>query len=296
MNKDVRYILVSVTLIGLATMGCQSTEQKKIAQLHQFLQKDRSPVGAVEYRVLPPDVINVTSHNVQEITDVVQQIRPDGKISLPLIGELFVAGLTPQEIRREIIAVAQKYYKKVDVTVFVTGFNSQKVYVFGEVYRPGPMPWTGSDTLLDVLAQVQPTLMAWPEKVKVVRGRQPKRGGYIAGDPESDPGYNAEPASGEVRNEQGAQELTVDLMAMVKSGDMTHNILLQPDDVVYVPPNPFAAVGLGIQQILFPTRGVVDMVQAPGDVDTEYWYWKNRKDINTINVRNTGSGASYYGR
>jgi protein involved in polysaccharide export with SLBB domain len=276
--------------------GCsQSTDRVKMAQLEQFLQKERSPVGGLEYRVLPPDVLSITSRTVQEIDSVTQQIRPDGKISLPLVGEVFVAGLTPQEIRQEITTKAQRFYTKVDITVFVSGYNSQKIYVFGEVAGPGPLPWTGSDTLLDVLSRTQPTLLAWPEKIKVIRAQKPRRGGYIPGAEGNLDNTSSEEKgeSVEITNKQGAQELTVDLMAMVQTGDMSHNILLQPDDVVYVPPNPFASVGLAFQQILFPTRGIVETVQAPGDVDREYQYWKNRNNTENVNVHHSGGMGGF---
>ncbi|MFA5864987.1 MAG: polysaccharide biosynthesis/export family protein [Phycisphaerae bacterium] len=273
-------------VICVMICGCsQNADRVKMAQLQQFLQKDRSPVGGVEYRVLPPDVISVTSRTVQEIDSVTQQIRPDGKISLPLVGDVFVAGLTPQEIRQEITAGAQRFYTKVDITVFVSEYNSQKIYVFGEVAGPGPLPWTGSDTLLDVLSRTQPTLLAWPEKIKVIRAKKPRRGGYIPGAEESSD-ENVE--SAEITNKQGAQELTVDLMAMVQTGDMSHNIILQPDDVVYVPANPFASVGLAFQQVLFPARGITDTVKVPGQVDGEYQYWKNRNKSQNLNVHQSG--------
>ncbi len=286
--------LVVIALLCTGIGGCgQSREQIENAKLQQFLQKKRSPVVGVDYRVLPPDILSISSHNVSEINGITQQIRPDGKITLPLVGELFVAGMTPEEIRREVTTSVQRFYKKVDVTVFVSGYNSQKIFVFGEVGRPGPLPWTGTDTLLDVLAVTQPTLLAWPEKIKIIRAKQPRRGGYLPDDPEACEGSSDGDTNQEnldVRNKQGAQELTVDLASMVKTGDMSHNVLLQPDDVVYVPANPFAAVGMAIQQVMFPTRGVVDMIRTPGDVDSEYLYWKNRNKNQTqyINVRQTG--------
>lgn len=291
MNKDVlATIMMAIVLPGLLAGGCsQNAEQRKIAQLQQFLQEPRHAGSGIEYRVLPPDVVTLSSHNVQEISNITQPVRPDGKISLPLMGELFVAGMTPEEIRKEVTAGARRYYKKVDVTVYVSGFNSQRIYVFGEVMRPGPIPWTGSNTLLDVLALTQPTLLAWPEKIKVIRGQQPKRGGYLPGEP----GPEAE-ADGEedapILNKQGARELTVDLMAMVKTGDLSHNILLQPDDVVYVPSNPFATVGLALQQVLFPARGVADLTQVPVDVDNNvylHWKYRDRYWNNDTGRRNT---------
>jgi len=277
MKTLVNVVNTMILAIACALLaGCSQGvgDQKKIAQLQGFLQKQRSPVWGIQYRVMPPDVICISSQTVKEVSSVTQQVRPDGKISLPLIGDVFVAGLTPQEIRQEISTAAQRYYKKVDITVVIAEYNSQKIFVFGEVYNPGPMPWTGSDTLLDVLARCQPTTLALPEKIKVIRARCPSRGGYL-------PSVEAAkmPASCDtvVTNKNGAQELTIDLMAMVKTGDMSHNIMLQPDDVVYVPQDPFVSVGMTLQKVLFPTRNAVDLTKVPADVDNNvYLHWKYR--------------------
>ncbi len=238
--------------------GCTHTED--IEQLKAFLQTHDTPVCGMEYRVMPPDAIAVSSTHVPEINGVVQQIRPDGKISLPLVGELFVAGRTPEQIEQLVAEAAREYYTLVDATVQVSEYKSHKIYVFGEVMVPGPQPWTGADTLRDVLAKVQPTLLAWPERIKVVRAKQPARGGYLF-----DPKDERKKGAGE--NRDGAEELRVDLMAMVKSGDMSRNILLRPDDIVYVPPHPSAAAGLALMQLLFPTRPVLEAVRVPVAVD-----------------------------
>ena len=244
-------ILIGAVLCG-AWVGC-AERTDSVEQLQSFLQKERSPVCGVEYRVLPPDVLGISSRYVREIDNLTRKVRPDGKISLPLVGDVFVAGKTLPEIGYEIAWAARKYYQRVDVTVFMVDYNSQKVYVFGQVFRPGPLPWTGSDTLLDVLAQSQPTLLAWPEKIKVVRGTSPKRGGYLPGS--------------EGGEQEEAKELTVDLMAMVTKGDMSHNILLWPDDVIYVPPNPTASVGLALRQLLFPVQPVLEAARVPTTVE-----------------------------
>ncbi len=244
MNRDkFVQILASITLCGLLA-GCAGN--KKIEQLRAFLQEPRLEVSATEYRVLPPDVLSISSRHVPEINGQTQQIRPDGKINLPLVGEIFVAGHTPLEIETFLTRAASDYYEQVDATVKVVGYNSQRVYVFGQVLRPGPVPWTGTNTLLDVLAQVQPTELAWPERITVVRGQAPMRGGYMPSGKKKD----------------GAEKMVIDMMAMVESGDLSHNVFLRPDDVVYVPPNPFAAVGLALNNILFPTRPVFEAVSG----------------------------------
>ena len=259
MSKDEGLVRIVALALLLAVVGGCSDKRDKIGELQAFLQEKRSPVAGIEYRVLPPDVIAVSSKYVPEINGVTQKIRPDGKINLPLVGEIFVAGKTLKDIATEVALAARHYYTRVDITVYVVQYNSQSIYVFGQVRRPGPQPWTGADTLLDILSKVQPTLLAWPEKIKVVRARTPKRGGHV---PEADAAF-----SNPGQNEKtGAQILEVNLQAMIKTGDMSHNILLRPDDVVFVPANPFAEVGLALQQILFPARPIIQAVNVPDEV------------------------------
>ncbi len=292
--------LITVALLCVSVMGCGGNADR----LNAFLQEPRSPVSGTEYRVLPPDGLLINSIRVPDINNFKAQVRPDGKINLPLLGEVTVAGNTPAEIESVLKAKAREFYEEVDATVQVTDFRSQRIYVFGQVTRPGPLPWTGTDTLVDVLAQVQPTPMAWPERIKVVRGKTPLRGGYPRPDAETDkaaPPAKADPekaatppgefgmakpkADGGQEKPQTAEEavkaaeaaarkaeagdgadaevMTINMMDMVESGDLSINVLLKPGDIVYVPPNPLAAVGLALQQVLFPILPAAEAISAP---------------------------------
>lgn len=240
--------LTAVLLGGCANGG-------DVEELRAFLQQPRAPVSAKEYRIYPPDVLTFRSVHVPEIEGETQQVRPDGKVNLPLLGEVEVAGKTPREIEEMIMLVARDYYEEVDATVQVTGYNSQKVFVMGQVASPGGQPWTGRDTLLDVLARAYPTRLAWPQKIKLVRCKEPSRGGYVP------------PGEGDEESPPPVDEMTVDLMAMMKSGDLSRNVMLQPDDVVYVPPDPFARVGLALEKVLYPVRPMLEAVRVPGTME-----------------------------
>jgi len=263
-------VLLAALVAGLFLGGCG--DSRKLAA---FLRQPRIPVAATEYHVLPPDVIAVRSIYVPEINNFQEQVRPDGKINLPLLGEMYVANLTPRAIEKAIKEKAGEYYEEVDATVTVVGYNSQQVYVFGQVSGPGPQPWTGRNTLLDVLARSIPTNLAWPQRIRVVRGKPPTSGGYLPDLAEwsrkaSETNQAVEPGT-EAQDSANADQpvqteplvMTVNLNKMIRSGDMSHNILLRPDDVVYVPPNPLAAIGLAIQQVLFPIRPAVETITVP---------------------------------
>jgi hypothetical protein len=312
MNRTARWVVLAGTLSCLVLAGCHGTG---VERLKAFLQEPRAPVSASEYRVFPPDVLAIASIKVPEINNVRQQVRPDGKINLPLIGEIDTAGRTPKEIEASINEAARKYYEQVDATVSVAIFNSQMIYVFGQVSRPGPQPWNGTNTVMDVLALCQPTTLAWPERIHIVRGKPPRRGGYLpdeekAKQPEppdqekaaTDAGgaalTNAKPPEAKAaddktvaqvkdiaakeaeakaaiaakeKKDEGpakAEVMVINMMAMVESGDLSRNVMLQPDDVVYVPPNPLAAVGLALQQVLLPIRPAAETVYAPAQAAT----------------------------
>jgi len=241
-------------LLACVTAGCGSTYYN-VAQVQEFLQQPRSPVSATEYHVYPPDVIAISSAHVPEIGGITQRIRPDGRINLPLLGEVFVAGKTPAQIRDALREAALDFYEEArDITVDVVGYNSQFYYVFGHVGGPGPAPWTGRDSLLDALARAQPTELAWPERIWVVRGSGPQVGGVATSMPSSQYRlFGVQPAGA---SDEPPRRMLVNMMAMVKSGDLSSNILLQPNDVIYVQANPFAKIGLALDQFFWPIRSL----------------------------------------
>lgn len=79
-------------------------------------------------------------------------VRSDGKISLPLAGEIQAAGLTPLKLEHDIAGRLKNYISEPEVTVIVQQINSQKFNVLGMVSRPGSYPLTGSSTILDAIA------------------------------------------------------------------------------------------------------------------------------------------------
>lgn len=240
-----------VAILALASAGCYDA-----GEVTAFVREPRLPVSATEYRILPPDELFVTSIRVPEVNAVRIRVRPDGKINLPLVGEIDAANRTPREIEEAIKTAATKYYQEVDATVQVAGFSSRRFYVFGQVSRPGAIAWTGSDTFLDAIAQAQPTALAWPERIVVIRGLEPTQGGYASSQPSD--AYKLLGVHDYSRKAEKPKTMTVNLMAMVKHGDMSNNILLQPNDVIYVQPNPFAEVALGMERVFFPIRAATN--------------------------------------
>jgi hypothetical protein len=105
--------------------------------------------------------------------------------------------------------------------------------------------------LLSALADAQPTTLALPQQIQLVRGTGLTQGGFM---PELDP-------KGQVKAD--SKKLVINLDDMTKKGDLSANVLLARNDVIFVPANPLAAVGLAVQNLLFPVRPAADVAIAP---------------------------------
>ena len=80
------------------------------------------------------------------------QVRPDGRIALPLINEVQAAGLTPEQLHKKITEESKKYMEDANITVVVREINSRKVFITGEVNKPGPYPLTSATTVMQLIS------------------------------------------------------------------------------------------------------------------------------------------------
>ncbi len=225
----------TLVLALLMCAGCASRH----TDLLEFLKDHEHLATATEYRVGIPDSIGISAPRVLEIEGTNQTVGVDGKISLRLLGPVRVVGLTPKEIAAKLQELLKPYYEDPKVQVVVTQYESKKYYVFGEVNSPGPRPYTGKDSLIDALSAAAPTFIAWRSQVRVIR-------------PDPDP--------------DRAVRIRVDLDYMVRSGDLRMNVLLEPGDIVYVPPTPLGWVGKRVQEILYPFMPVFQAYQFPANM------------------------------
>jgi polysaccharide export outer membrane protein len=103
-------------------------------------------------------------------------VRPDGRISLPLINDVQAAGLSPQQLAASVSEKLKKYLNGPQVTVIVTAINSQRVFVVGEVLRAGAFPMLPGMTVLQALSSAGGfTTFADVKKIHVVRLRNGKQ-------------------------------------------------------------------------------------------------------------------------
>jgi len=104
-----------------------------------------------EYRIGPGDKLRIEVYKDPQLSQSVQ-VRPDGKITLPLIGDLEATGHTPIELRDTIATELKAYINNPTVTVIVVEALASQIYVMGEVTHPGTMQLYGPTTILQALA------------------------------------------------------------------------------------------------------------------------------------------------
>ena len=121
------------------------------------------------YVIGPDDVLSIVFWREKDLSAEVV-VRPDGKISLPLLDEIEVVGLTPAELREKVMAEANKLVEDANATVVVKQINSRRVFITGSVTKPGVYPLTGPMTVVQLIALAGGLLeFADGEKIKVMR-------------------------------------------------------------------------------------------------------------------------------
>ena len=137
------------------------------------------PAEAIEedYRVGSGDVIKITVWKEPEISSTVV-VRPDGKISLPLINDLYVDGKTPMELQQIVGEKLAPFVNSPSVTVTVQEIRSKKIYVIGEVSQTGAYQITQPTTVLQILTEAGGLLPFAKQKniyvLRTANGRQEK--------------------------------------------------------------------------------------------------------------------------
>lgn len=193
-----------------------------------------SPVSQMaEYRLGAGDILTMTVWNYQQ-TDQSQQtqlteyaIRPDGKVAFPLVGEVKAEGLTPSELTTIITAAVGKYIKDPQVTLNVVKFRTVRVYVLGEIAKPGLYEIERQHRLLDAIGLA---------------------GSYTKG--------AAKKSIFIYHKDQTEDPIKANLLNLLNKGDMSQNYELVDGDVVYLSDN--GRIDFSTQILPFVT-GVYDI-------------------------------------
>lgn len=108
--------------------------------------------ASVDYVIDAGDVLEILVWRNEALSRIVT-VRPDGKISLPLINDVQASGLTPMTLREQIAQELKKFKEIPEVSVIVKEANSQVVYILGQVAKPGTYPLAANATVLQMVAQ-----------------------------------------------------------------------------------------------------------------------------------------------
>ena len=155
-----RVTVFCACLLLTGWLAAQTVPAKPTSESKRVTVSSAQPAPAAETATKPHDdtfVIgndDVLAINVWKEPDISRSIpvRSDGKISLPLAGEIQAAGRTPLRLEQDIAATLKNYIAEPEVTVIVQQINSQKFNILGQVNRPGAYVITNSATVLDALA------------------------------------------------------------------------------------------------------------------------------------------------
>ena len=159
----------------LATGGLQAQDAAKSAPAQPRPATQAAATTDASYKIGPQDVLRVDVWKETEISRSVP-VRPDGKISLPLLNDVQAAGLTAMELANTITDGLKKFINNPQVTVTVTEINSRRVYVTGEVTRPGAYPLLPNMTALQALTSAGGfTQFSNPKKIYVLRNESGKQ-------------------------------------------------------------------------------------------------------------------------
>jgi len=225
-------VALLAVVISLIAVGCSPPHY---ADYDDFMKKPRPIVGGKPYVIEPPDQLRIIAPNAPELNNVQVTLRPDGVVTIYLLGDVFAAGKTPTQLASEIEEKILKYYEDVTVQIEVVGFNSKFYYMAGETSM-GPKPYTGKDTVLDAVLRGGIPRSAWPKYTVVLRPNE---------------------------EEQLISRMTIDFREMIEEGNLRYNAVLEEGDIVFMPINPLAAIGVAIQNILAPVNAVNSATSTP---------------------------------
>lgn len=200
-------------LLGMSLLAAGMMAQSAVSK-GEAVKSDKSgdpartatqETASSDYIIGADDMLHISVWKEPDLTETLP-VRPDGKISMPLLNDVPAAGLTPLQLKDSITEKLKKYIADPRVTVVVTAMNSRRIFVTGEVQHTGPMMLLPHMTVLQALAQAGFTQFA---NLKTI---------YI------------------LRTEDGKQlKLPFNYKEVVKGNQPEQNIPLKPGDTVVVP-------------------------------------------------------------
>jgi polysaccharide biosynthesis/export protein len=199
------FLLVGVLASGAAAQAKAKANDEAKPPAADKAQSGPASVAGPDYVIGADDTLHISVWKEPDLTETLP-VRPDGKISLPLLNDVTAAGLTPTQLADSITTKLKKYMSDPRVTVVVTAMNSQKIYVLGEVTHTGTMALQPNMTVLQALASAGFTQFANTKGIYILRTENGKQ-----------------------------QKIPVNYRALLKGASIDQNLVLKPGDTIVVP-------------------------------------------------------------
>lgn len=214
--RKAKMMMFLVPLMGVCALLCPAQDKKttaatdpdprvKVVQPKNHM--DNSWVDSKSYVIGENDMLSIDVWKEKEISREIP-VRPDGKISLPLIGEIQAAGLTPLQLQDNITQDLKAFIDNPEVTVIVDDPRSHQFNIVGQVARPGTYPLSQSMTVLDAIAEAG-GFKDFAKQTKI---------------------YVLRPSPGGIR-----VRIPFNYKKVIRGSDLQENVVLKPGDTIVVP-------------------------------------------------------------
>ncbi len=205
-SSRVIHLLVLLTLLTLALGGCAGNALKPAP-------KSVKQISDYHYIIGPGDNVNIVIWHNPELSEIIP-VRPDGKISTPLVNDMQAAGKTPSALARDLEHSLAKYIQDPVVTVIVMGFvgpYSQQIRVIGQATKPQTLQYRENMSVMDVMIAVGGiTDFAAGNRSKIIRKVNGKE-----------------------------EQLSVRLQDLMRDGNISANVPMLPGDILIIPESYF---------------------------------------------------------
>lgn len=192
---------------GVPPEAVKAQEDAVIAAALQQVQSAK-----VDYRISGADLLQITVLGEKDF-DRQARVGQNGAISFPLVGSVAVAGKTTAEAEKALAEGLKDYLVAPQITIFIKEYGNKKIFVFGQVFKPGAveLPTETKMTVLEAISQVGGfTRIAAPDRTRVIRSVNGK-----------------------------SESFEIEVSAITKRGEKQKDLALEPNDIVFVPESFF---------------------------------------------------------
>jgi polysaccharide export outer membrane protein len=151
-----RRIPLLTAALAFALGSAASTVNAQAPQTAMAIAPAATAAGAVpvapDYVIGPDDVLSILFWRDKDLSATDVTVRPDGKVTLPLLNDVQASGRTPEQLGDAIREAARKYVEDPNPTVIVKEIKSRRVFITGRIEKPGPYPLNGRTTILQLIA------------------------------------------------------------------------------------------------------------------------------------------------